>query len=215
MIMKSNILRQAVASGLAAMALAGSAHAVLQRVGPVDPATGYPAWYQDANGLALELCSPTTQADLVAGICFITPAEVPTLPEVMPTNWSQEHFYYYTSAVMTMASATPGVTTPLKVLTGLEASFNTPAAEAGQQIVFARWRVQAPQAQAGMACTGTFTIYSPHRAPKVIPVAAGARLFDTEDIGIGPDFNGALNGAAGPWRRPARPLATRRSSSSP
>jgi hypothetical protein len=43
----------------------------------------------------------------VAGICFVTPAEVPTLPEVMPTNWSQEHFYYFTSVVMTMASATP------------------------------------------------------------------------------------------------------------
>ena len=193
------ILRNSVVAALAAMTLAQPAQAVLQRVGPVDPATGYPAWYQDANGLAVELCSPTTQADLVAGICFVTPAEVPALPEVMPTNWSQEHFYYYTSAVMTMASATPGVTTPIKVLMGLEASFNTPTPQAGQQITFARWRVQAPQAQAGMACSGNFTIYSPHRAPKTIPLAAGARLFDTEDIGIGPDFAGALNGAVGPF----------------
>ncbi len=193
------ILRNAVAAGLAAMTLMQPAQAVLQRVGPVDPATGYPAFYQDANGLALELCVPTTQADLVAGICFVTPAEVPALPEVMPTNWSQEHFFYFTSAVMTMASATPGQTTPLKVLTGVEASFNTPLPEAGQQITFARWRVQAPQAQAGMACTGTFTIYSPHRAPKVVDLVVGGRLFITEDIGIGPDFNGALQGAAGPF----------------
>jgi hypothetical protein len=91
------------------------------------------------------------------------------------------------------------VTTPLKVLTGVEASFNTPLPEVGQQITFARWRVQAPQAQAGMACSGTFTIYSPHRAPKVVDLVVGGRLFITEDIGIGPDFNGALQGAAGPF----------------
>ena len=193
------LFKKTMVASVAAVVLAQPALAVLQRVGPVDPANGYPAWYQDANGLAVELCIPTTQADLVSGICFVTPAEVPVLPEVMPTNWSQEHFYYFTSAVMNVASATPGVTTPLKVLTGLEASFNTPAAEAGQQITFGRWRVQAPQARAGMACAGTFTIYSPHRAPKAITLAAGARLFDTEDIGIGPDFNGALNGAAGPF----------------
>ncbi|MSX70892.1 MAG: hypothetical protein F2752_04920, partial [Actinobacteria bacterium] len=195
----SPIMKNAIVAALAAMALAQPAQAILQRVGPVDPATGYPAWYQDANGLAVELCTPTTQADLVSGICLVTPAEVVVVPEVFPTNWSQEHFYYFTSAVMRVASATPGVTTPLKVLTGVEASFNTPTPEAGQQITFGRWRVQAPQANAGMACAGTFTIYSPHRAPKVIPLAAGARLFDTEDIGIGPDFNGALNGAAGPF----------------
>ena len=188
-----------VAASLAAMTLAPPAHAVLQRVGPVDPANGYPAWYQDANGMALELCLPATQADLISGICFITPAEVTTVPEVFPTNWSQEHFYYFTSAVMTMASATPGQTTPIKVLQGLEATFNTPTAEPGQQITFARWRVQAPQAQAGMACSGNFTVYSPGRAPKTIPVTAGGRLFDTEDLGIGTDFTGALNGGVGPF----------------
>ena len=193
------LFKKTMVASVAAVVLAQPALAVLQRAGPVDPAHGYPAFYQDTNGLALELCVPTTQADLVAGICFVTPAEVPVLPEVIPTNWSQEHFFYFTSAVMTMASATPGVTTPLKVLTGVEASFNTPLPEMGQQITFARWRVQAPQAQAGMACTGTFTIYSPHRAPKVVDLVVGGRLFITEDIGIGPDFNGALNGAAGPF----------------
>ena len=147
-----------LAAASVALALAQPAFAVLQRVGPVDPANGYPAWYQDASGLALELCTPTTQADLVAGICLVTPAEVATLPEVMPTNWAQEHFYYYAASVLTIASATPGTTTKLKILTGLEASFNTPAPEAGQQITFSRWRVQVPQAQAGLACSGNFTI---------------------------------------------------------
>ena len=207
-------IKQLVAATLAAMSLAPPAQAVLQRAGPVDPAHGYPAWYQDTNGLALELCVPGTQADLVAGICFLAPADVPALPEVMPTNWAQEHFYYYTSTLMTVASLNGG-TTKLKILQGLEASFNTPAPTPGQQITFARWRVQVPQSQAGLACAGDFTIYSPHRAPKKITVAAGARLFDTEDIGIGPDFNGALNGSIGPFATrsatpggPAVPFAT-------
>ena len=44
------IWRNAIAAGLAAMALVQPAQAVLQRAGPIDPATGYPAFYQDATG---------------------------------------------------------------------------------------------------------------------------------------------------------------------
>lgn len=32
------------------------AHAALSRVGPVNPDTGFPAWFQDSNGLRLENC---------------------------------------------------------------------------------------------------------------------------------------------------------------
>ena len=33
-----------------------TANAVLERVGPVDPANGFPKWYMDITGVALELC---------------------------------------------------------------------------------------------------------------------------------------------------------------
>ena len=48
----------AVAAG--ALAAAAPAHAALSAVGPNDPATKAPAFYQDANGLQLALCHPGT-----------------------------------------------------------------------------------------------------------------------------------------------------------
>ena len=39
---------------LAAVAVPQS-HAALSAVGPVDPIKGFPGWYQDANGLTLDL----------------------------------------------------------------------------------------------------------------------------------------------------------------
>ena len=41
---------------VAAAALAGPAAASLSAVGPVNPRTGFPDWYQDASGLKLQLC---------------------------------------------------------------------------------------------------------------------------------------------------------------
>src|SRR5215208_3698175 len=40
----------------AAVVLAPSASAALSSVGPIDPATNFPAYYTDANGLSLDLC---------------------------------------------------------------------------------------------------------------------------------------------------------------
>src|SRR5262245_64709472 len=55
----------------------GPAQAVLFRVGPLDvpspPGHGFPLWYQDTKGLVLDLCLPTNQAQLDAGVCLILP----------------------------------------------------------------------------------------------------------------------------------------------
>lgn len=194
-----------LAAASVAVALASPAFAVLQRVGPADPAHGYPQWYQDANGLALEICMPTTQADLTAGVCAILPGPPPdgltTVPEVFPTNWSMEHWYYMLTSKTVTAGVDKRTGLPtagagnLILVNGLEASFNTPTPEAGQQITFNRWRV----IHLSPACSGDHTYYTPHRAPKKIPVVAGVVTQDTEDIGIGPDFNGAMTGSVGPF----------------
>ena len=44
-----------------------AAFAQLERVGPVDLKHGYPAWYQDKTGIALEFCTPVNQAELNNG----------------------------------------------------------------------------------------------------------------------------------------------------
>ena len=194
-----------LAAAVSGMAIAHSAHAVLQRVGPVDGAHGFPAWYQDANGLALEFCAPTAQADLIAGLCAILPGTPPngltTLPETFPDNFSLEHFYYLLSADVPAAGLDKKTGRPAAgagrfvFVNGVEAAFNTPVPQAGQQMTFNRWRVRMN----AIACTGNYTFHTPSRAPKTVAGTAGARIADTEDIGIGPTFDGAMAGSVGPY----------------
>src|SRR6059058_3568491 len=55
------VKRLAPASAVLAFAVpATAAHAALSAAGPLDPATKAPAFYTDANGLALALCHPGT-----------------------------------------------------------------------------------------------------------------------------------------------------------
>ena len=74
----NNIMRKAVAASFAALTLAQPAGAVLQRIGPTDPANGFPLWFQDRNGVALELCTindPVNGLAVVnAGLCAIVNA---------------------------------------------------------------------------------------------------------------------------------------------
>jgi len=81
--------------------------AVLDSFGPVDPANGFPTWYMDQKGVALELCVNTNAAVLAAGGCAVLPGAPPngvlTVPEVFPANWSTEHFYTLASVKLTSA----------------------------------------------------------------------------------------------------------------
>ena len=202
--MNNSVLKM-LAAAFSGMLITQSAHAVLQRVGPVAAAHGFPAWYQDANGVALEFCAPTAQADLIAGLCAILPGTPPaglsTLPETFPGNFSLEHFYYLLSADVPAAALDKKTGRPAAgagrfvFVNGVEAGFNTPVPEAGQQVTFNRWRVRMN----AIACTGNYTFHTPSRAPKTVAGTAGGRIADTEDIGIGPTFDGALSGSVGPY----------------
>lgn len=193
------------------MAVPLSLHAGLHRAGPVDPAHGFPLWYQDAGGLALEFCSPTTAADLNAGLCAVLPGAPPAgldparLPEAFPGNFSLEHFYYLLTTSLPTAGLDKKTRLPVPgagrfvFVNGLEATFNVPVPQAGQQVTFSRWRVR----QDNVACTGNYTFHTPSRAPKTVQASAGGRIAYTEDIGIGPGFEGALAGSVGPFLRRA------------
>ncbi len=199
------IAKKIALAGVAVSMFAAPALAALQRSGPVDASHGFPQWYQDANGLTLEFCSPTTLADLNAGLCAILPGPPPdglsALPEAFPANFSLEHFYYLLSSVSTTAGLDKKTGLPASgagrfvFVNGVEATFNTPTPEVGQQITFNRWRVRVDN----LACSGSYTFYTPSRAPKTIVGVAGGRIADTEDIGIGVGFDGALAGSVGPF----------------
>src|SRR4051812_49041785 len=66
-------LKAVSAAALVALS-AASAHAALERVGPIDTSPsigGFPAWYQDKTGITLEYCSLTNQAEWDGGWCVL------------------------------------------------------------------------------------------------------------------------------------------------
>jgi len=171
------------------------AHAALERVGSVDPANGgYPAWYQDSTGVALDFCKPGNQEELNSGWCVILPADVPSgaVPEVPFTNYSGEHFYW----VGTAGNRTNGL-----LVLALEAAFNSADPAAGEQIVFGRVRISIPSVSAA----GDYKVYTPFGDFDFPGLAVGEKLFFTTDIGItcGANFECALNSNIGPFLLPS------------
>jgi len=192
------VFKKTMVASVAAMLLAQPALAVLQRQGPVDPAHGFPAWFQDRNGLALELCTINSPgaaglAVVNAGLCAIVNAPVPNgiqvVPEVFPTNFTTEHFYTLGSATLSpagqgnlgnIAVPTPGAGRIVFNM-NLEASFANGVPTPGQQLWFTRWRVS----HVNVACTGNHTYYTPTRSPQTFAGVARGRIFETTDTGLG------------------------------
>jgi len=188
---------------LAACLLApATALAELGRVGPTDPVHGFPVWYQDKTGITMEFCSPTNQFELVGGFCLILPpAPISTAPEIFPTNFSDEHFYYAADAIADF----PTTGGRAVLVEAIEGAFTTGTAIVpGAQIVFARLRFDLRD----LPLSGTYKIYTPFGI-RTFPGQVGGlktRLFFTEDIGLAcapGDFSCALQGSIGPFLLPA------------
>jgi len=180
---------------LAATAL--PAHAVLERVGPVSSAPtigGFPAWYQDTTGLTLEFCDPKSQLEVDGGWCLLTPLDV-TFPEVFPTSFFDEHFYYAADAIIGTRQAGGKALLVMAV----ESAFSADVAPGGQ-ITFARIRV----ALNPLPVTGTYRFIHPYGEQSIAGVA-GERIFFTDDVGIGSpgDFTGAMTSRLGPFLVPS------------
>src|SRR5207344_269425 len=93
--MKPSIARTAMAAAVS-LALLSPAHAALTRMGPINNSPtvgGFPAWFQDSTGIALEFCDPQSQAELNGGRCVLLPGDA-IIPEQFPTNFFDEHFYW-------------------------------------------------------------------------------------------------------------------------
>jgi hypothetical protein len=195
--MKTRFKRSLTSLAVACALSAGLAHAELARVGPIGTA-GFPQWFQDKNGLALDLCIPKDQADLAAMNCLLGTAEVAALPEVFPTNWFDEHFWFAAGAAIdTTPLGAPGGKASLTLAT--EAAFSAAVAN-GNQIVFNRIRVLLNPVPAD----GTYRFITPYVTMDFPDVVAGSRIFFTDDVGVGcpePDFSCALSSNLGPYLR--------------
>ena len=184
-------------------ALVPTAHAALQRVGPVNPANGYPAWYQDTTGLAMEFCGPLNASELEGGWCLLFTGDT-VAPEVFPSQFFDEHFYWVADGgarqLPNPGSAGGSMVALLRI--ALEGAFGGGPPLAGDQMVFARLRIKI----APLPFDGTYTVYTPYgKFVFTDQLASDPRgIFFTEDIGLAPlNFTDALNGRIGPFLLPS------------
>ena len=157
----------------------------LGKHGPVDPANGFPGWYQDVaptgdRAVALELMTN------------VIPAPNPNLPIVFPTNFPDEVFYF-----MSHCDLSDGANGAF-FEGALEGTFMQGIPVAGEHVVFSRIRMRIDGLQSG----ATYTIRHPFGTESI--VAAGGRINITRDITPIPgNFAAALSGDVGPFLVPA------------
>lgn len=169
-----------------------SAQALLADLG--DPITphGYPAWYQDSNGLQLELCVPAPAGNATrADLCIGDPID-PLHPLVM----TGEGFYWMAFASIPLATGGDA-----SIEFAIESTFGgAEQAIAGQQITFGRTRIRIDTPVAG-----TYTITHPYGTNEFVVVDPAEGINYTADIGsanfLNPvlGFRGTLAGTIGPF----------------
>lgn len=162
--------------------------------GPVDPANGFPIWYQDTTGLTLDLCLPQSQAEMTW--CLLPPIPNGVPPEIFPSNWAIENFYSDASAGGTQQGAS------IKLIIDLENSFaNGITVLPGDQVVFGRTRIKISP----LPFSGDYTVYTPVGVFPFPNQVAGDKIFFTEDVGLAAagDFSAALHGRLGPFLLPS------------
>jgi hypothetical protein len=187
---------------LAAMAVllpaAHNANAALERMGPIDTSPsvgGFPSWFQDKSGVTIEFCDPKNQSELNGGWCTLIPPTPATAPESFPNNFFDEHFYFDST------SEVGDGTTKARLVLAVEAAFASGAVTPGQQMTFGRMRVFITN----LPASGDYTIYHPF-AKWVFPgMAAGDRIFFTEDVGVAcvNTFECTLGTSIGPYLLPS------------
>ncbi|MGY1604185.1 fibronectin type III domain-containing protein [Geodermatophilus sp. SYSU D00815] len=161
----------------------------LAQTGPVNPANGFPAWYEDKNGLRLEPCT-----DHLNALCGIPVDEVPnpSAPVAFPSNWPAEFFYQLVEAEVALRG---GGTAQLVL--GLEGAWLNEEVKPGDQTVFARVRVDVEDAAPGT----TYRFKHPFGELTVDTDADGEGRFVQDISPALNNFDTPLAGNFGPFLR--------------
>ena len=162
----------AVAALVSGLGAARPAHAALSAVGPVNPATAFPDWYQDGTGLKLQLCLDGPPFCLAAANELVAP--------------DGEAFWFQAEAVVPVG---PGGTA--RLVLAQEAAFLDTA-----PISFGRVRVVVTSAQPNT----TYTFEHPYGTATVTTDVGGNGRFG-QDVGCEAApcaFGAALGSGVGP-----------------
>ena len=136
--------RSVLLAGLLALLTALPAEAVLSAVGPVDE-TGFPSYYQDANGVQLKLC---VDSDFCLGGNPLPDPEAPA--SVATGNFPDEAFYHVTRAETDLNSGGR-----IRWRAVLEGAFANEAVVDGDQMTFARVQVTGAKVNLSAYPAGT------------------------------------------------------------
>ncbi len=167
---------------------ASTAQAELTAVGPINPANGYPLWYEDSSGLRLGLCLDQ------GGACLLENPN-PGEPISFPDNFGPEAFWWSAEADMVGPNGER-----LLLVLALESAFG--GAEEivdGNQIAFGRVRIRLE----GVTPGAEFTVTHPYGRDVVQAEDDRGRARMTEDIGCATpcDFTLPLTSRVGPFLR--------------
>jgi hypothetical protein len=195
--------RSIISAAIALALAAGSAHAALERMGPVSNAPsigGFPAWLQDTTGITLEFCDPKNASEVAGGWCLLLPGDPPSIPEVFPTSFFDEHFYFAGDALLDDPTP-PGGGLSARLVTAMESAFAIGPPIPGDQVIFGRLRLRINS----LPWDGDYRLITPYSDTNYQNLTAGDRLFETADIGIGcgNTFECALDSYIGPFLLPS------------
>jgi hypothetical protein len=184
---------------LMTLALAPPAKAELAGSGPVDPSNGYPYWYEDEDGLRLDLClDPQDQRCL-------QPFEMPDPggPVSFPDNFPGEAFWWIAEAETTTDTGADAL-----LSMAMESAWGGPgeAVRDGDQISFGRTRIRVDDLNVG----SEYRVIHPYGIKEFGPLADDdgdgvGEINYTADMGcltgaINPcDFEEATKGEIGPF----------------
>ncbi len=203
------------------VALAGPAGSILSqdpvgpsglaKAGPVNPANGFPDWYKDKEGVALEPC-----LDPKDPMCIMGTVADPDAPlklesaDPAQNNFPDEFFYFNGGSALDSVGVPDGrgLAGRASLVLALEGAFGGGAPRTGDQMAFSRFRVRVT---GGLTPDAEYAIHYPYGTAHVKTDPGDPSLFVTEDIGITPGaFSDALSGRVGPFLRwtpdPADPL---------
>jgi len=154
----------------------------LVRVGPVDPVTHFPLWYEDANGVKLGICKSQIN-------CLIALPN-PDAPISVPGNWADEFFYYNCNGRF---SSPPGSRAKVgSCQVSLEGAYVNGAVVVGEEMVFTRIRLHLTN---GLQPAGQYIFQHPWGA-EFLDADESGTIFFTRDVGAGAarDFGASLGG---------------------
>lgn len=179
--------------------------------GPVSLSHGYPIWYQDQNGLKLQLC--LDQSAVIGGesaLPCLTAEPFAGAPISFPDNFGAEAFYWAADTFKTFSSTPDPVTGAARgglilFVGALEAGFLNLISIDGQQIVFARLRIRAD-----LPVAGTYRVEHPFGQwdYDVTAAAVGREINESQDVGVAAagDFAACLVDGPVPPELPGLPV---------